>query len=100
MASVKVHAYSGPHDGQGSCDFRGENYVGKNEGDRHRTLFEWEYGDGVDTNEHIEETLRDGPGMNRVMARLIKADGLPFELKLFLGMIGAGEKLRIGVWDE
>lgn len=100
MATVKLHAYSGDHNGFESCDFRGDKYVGRDQGDSHRTLAEWEYGPDVETNEHIEDVLENGPEWNQMTARLLNGFQMPFEITVLLGMMGAGEKLRLGVWDK
>ena len=100
MATIKLHAYSGPNDGTESCDFRGMGKVGLPAPDKHSTLMEIEFGPDVSTNEQIEAVIRDGPEWNRLTKALLdgaKPSGLIGEI---LRLVSPGEGLRICVMDE
>jgi hypothetical protein len=95
MATITLHAYKGTDDGTASCDYRGERFIGHEQGDEHRTIFEKEFGPGITTNAEIEAVLEHGPALNRVLSQMVPAVNLPEGF-------GSGSRLglRIGVWDE
>ncbi len=107
MDTIRLHGGHFANDGTDSCDFRGDNYIGHQQGDEHRTLIELD-ADGTltfttpiepikahirlgqdDFERLVAATLTYGPLIN---ARLRTAS-LEFPL---LGTVSA----RIGVWDK
>lgn len=89
MASIKLHIFVGDNDGSESCDFRGDNFIGSEQGDEHRTVAEIDPA----SEEQIGMALEFGPRLNQLLSRLIPAD--PIE-----AIIGKEAGLRIGVWDS
>lgn len=53
-----------------SADLR-ENEPGQHVGEHHTTLAEEEFGPDVDTNDRIEEVLRDAPSWNRLTSQML-----------------------------
>lgn len=84
MAAIKIHAYVGSNTGAGSCDFRGENAIGHEQGDEHRTIFEIDPA----TEEDVAAVLQFGPQLNAIIAKATAAAGI------------GGGSARIGVWDN
>lgn len=96
MATIKVHEFTGEDNGFESCDYRGQGELGG----QHKTLLEEEFGTDVETNERIEEVLRDGPEWNRLTASLLKGlkpNGL---LGGLIDLVAPGAGIRIGVFDH
>lgn len=89
QTTVRLHSYVGTNDGTTSCDFRGPLFVGDNEGDHHKTLYEL---DVDDTNPIVAETLLVGPQLNGLLKKLT----LPAQAQAQAGNV----RLRIGVWDK
>ena len=85
MASIKIHAFVGSDSGTESCDYRGDKFIGHEQGDEHRTLFEKDPA----TEEEIAAVLEMGPKLNALFDTLTPSEGF--------GIEGG---LRIGVWDE
>lgn len=107
MATVKVHLRSGKaeHNGHENCDFRGDRRpTGDEHGEKQKTIFEREFGPDVQTNEFIEKVLADGPAWNRLTAELfegmVPAKVFGVDVGDALSFAGAGDELRIGVFDE
>lgn len=98
MASIKIHVAK-PHfsnDGSESCDFRGENFIGHEQGDEHATIFERQ----DPPEDFIAEVLENGPEWNR-MNGLLLAEMIPSSfLSGAMSIANAKPALRIGVWDE
>lgn len=98
MASIKIHAAK-PHfanDGSESCDFRGDKFIGHEQGDEHMTIFERQ----DPTDEQIALVLENGPEWNRMNGFLL-AEMIPSSI--FGGVLAIANvkpALRIGVWDE
>lgn len=99
MASIKLHARGGDDSANGftDCDFRGDKAVHPPV-DRHKTLFERDPA----TDEQVALVLEHGPAFNRMLAEIdfLPAQVLGLPIGEILGRVGAGEHLRIGVWDE
>lgn len=100
MASIKTHVYRGTDDGTESCDFRGEHFIGSDEGDHHRTIPQLE----IDpANENLVELVLDhGPAINRIFSAMAAAqpDSIS-QMASMLGLDGDGDVgIRIGVWDN
>lgn len=106
MASIKTHLFAGHDDGSESCDFRGQNAIGKPDGDEHRTIPQTETDpasqDAVDialvagpkANAKVQDGLKELLGENygataKVVHELLGGDG---SATVF--------GLRVGVWDE
>lgn len=98
MSAIKLHIFRGDNPGIESCDFRGDNFIGSEQGDEHRTILE------VDpaSDELVSTVLSHAPAVNGLFQAigaeqpdwLAKAAGL-------LSLDGNGPVgLRIGVWDE
>lgn len=85
MAAIKVHAFVGSNAGTESCDFRGDKFIGHEQGDEHRTIFEKDPA----TEAEIAAVLEYGPKLNALLDTLTPSEGF--------GIEGG---LRIGVWDE
>jgi hypothetical protein len=101
MATIKVHAVTkGTNRGTESCDFRGANKIGAEQGDHHKTVFEKEFGPSVTTNEDIEAVLADGPEWNRLTQRLMDGMKPAGPIGQLVDALGVNAFLRIGVWDE
>lgn len=102
MASIKLHAIIGDTQDWGteSCDFRNmaDDVF---PGETHRTVLEMDFGPSVETNDAIEQVLRDGPALNRSLRSLtdmgLSAAG-PFGAAI--GLSGARVGFRLGVWDK
>jgi hypothetical protein len=98
MASIKIHAFRGTHTGAEDCDFRGDKFVGHEQGDEHRTLLE------VDPapDALVEAVLEVGAKLNALFGELTAAE--PDALGTVasaLGLDGEGPVgLRVGVWDN
>ncbi len=100
MASIKLQSVSGPHIGDVSCDWRGDKFKGEAEGDHHKTLFEKDFGSGVETNEFIERVLRLGPEFNRIAAEMFVGWDMPKGLGQLFNFFGVGDRIRIVVMDN
>lgn len=85
MAAIKLHAGVFSDNGAESCDFRGDKFIGAEQGDHHRTISEIDPA----SDAQIEQVLSFGPEINRLLDAMVPAEGFGVE---------AG--LRIGVWDE
>lgn len=98
MAAAKLHVFRGDNDGTAFCDFRGENFIGKEQGDHHRTLLE----EDPLPEDLIDEVLFIGPRLNVLLQRFAaKQPGEVGKLATMLGLDGDGPVgLRIGLWDE
>lgn len=93
MASLKLHAVIGTNHGTESADFRGDNFIGHEQGDEHRTLAELDPA----TDEQVNEALVVFPILNQHLAQLgplALANGLVHDLT------GKDVFLRFGIWDE
>jgi hypothetical protein len=98
MASLKLHVYRGENPGTESCDFRGENFVGAEQGDHHRTILEIDPA----TEGMVALALEQGVAMNAVF-EMFKSQQPDFagNVATALGLEGDGlVGLRFGVWDE
>ena len=89
MSAVKIHAVLGTDHGTESCDFRGDLFIGHDQGDEHRTLAEIDPA----SDSEIEMALEFGPKANELFGRLAPAKGVG-------DIFGKDAFLRIGVWDE
>lgn len=87
MAAIKVHVGIFSDDGTASCDFRGERFVGSEQGDHHRTVLEIDPA----SDEEVELCLSVGPSLNQLFKRMVAGAGILAE---------ASAGARIGVWDE
>lgn len=93
--TIRLHSYTTvdgvePHTGIDSCDFRGEHFVGKADGDGHKTLVEFD----VDENHPaVAAALEHGPAMNRGFRAIFDAQVSPNDDDLV-------PCLRIGVWSK
>ena len=98
MASIKLHVFRGTDNGSDSCDYRGDKFIGHEQGDEHRTVLEIDPADEL----IVKDTLELGPDLNQLFSRLTASE--PAELGVVataLGLAGSGPVgLRIGVWDE
>ena len=97
MAAIKLHSYRGKNDGSISCDFRGDKFIGHEQGDEHHTLYEIDPA----SDDLIHEVLRLGPDVNRLFKALRDAQVSATESAL--DVLGEGDGpvgLRIGIWDE
>ena len=100
MASIKFHVFRGDNDGTESCDFRGEGFIGEEQGDHHRTIPQLEIDPASD--ELVEAVLEYGPAANDLFSaiREHQPDQLA-QLATLLGLEGSGPVgVRVGVWDE
>lgn len=88
MPSIKLHVFSGPNDGTESCDFRGDKFVGSQQGDQHRTLMEKDPA----SDEEVAAVLALGPSINVVLSQMVPGD--------LIGILWKNAGLRLGVWDE
>ena len=99
MAAIKIHLRSGDDSANGfeSCDFRGPLAVHPPT-DRHKTVLERDPA----TDEQVAKVLEHGPALNRLLAEidLFPSKVAGIDVSELLGRAGAGEQLRIGVWDE
>lgn len=100
MPDIKLQARSGPDqfNGHTDCDFRGDKRPTKEDGEAMKTIAEKSNA----TDEEVALALEIGPLVNQLFGKI---DFLPS--KLFgvdvgdiLGRIGAGDQLRIGVFDN
>lgn len=103
MASIKLHIGKFSNPGTESCDFRGDKFIGKEQGDHHSTVLEK---DPASANE-VELALQLGPKINAAFNDLKGLTGdigmLPAKgLEIFGQLRGeeTGLELRIGVWDD
>ncbi len=85
MASIKLHVGIFSDPGTESCDFRGDKFIGHEQGDEHRTVLEKDPA----TDAEIALVLEHGPVLNRILDTLVPAESF--------GIEGGA---RIGVWDE
>jgi len=85
MASIKVHVGIFSDNGAESCDFRGDKFIGHEQGDEHRTILEKDPA----TEAEIAAVLEYGPKLNALLDTLTPSEGF--------GIEGG---LRIGVWSE
>lgn len=104
MASVKVHVGKFSDPGTASCDFRGDKFIGKEQGDHHSTVRGLEIDPAPEAL--IEKVLEKGPKINQHgqdfsqgLLDLGLDLGALFELSSALGG-PEGASIRIGVWDE
>lgn len=92
VTTIRIHSFvddNPAENGTSSCDFRGAAFVGDNEGDHHKTLFEL---DVEDTDPLVAEALLIGPQINGLLQRL----QLPAQAQAQVGNV----RLRIGVWSK
>ena len=101
MASVKLQARSGDASANGfvACDFRGDGMVHPPV-DHHKTLFEKDPA----PDELVQKGLEKGPLLNQLLdelcAELVPAEVFGLPVGELLTRVGAGDRLRIGVFDE
>lgn len=98
MASIKLQVYRGKDSGISSCDFRGDKFIGHDQGDEHRTIFEIDPA----SDELVTLALMDGPKLNALMDAFKAAEPeFAGEAASLLGLAGEGDPgLRIGVFDN
>jgi hypothetical protein len=102
MASIKFHVFrrEGTDPGILSCDFRGERFLGAEQGDYHRTIPQLEIDPASD--ELVARALQIGPELNSLFDEMHKAQPDSFgDIASALRLEGNGPvSLRVGVWDE
>jgi len=98
MAAFKIHVYRGTNAGTASCDFRGDNAIGHEQGDEHRTVIEQDPA----SEALIAETLVSGLAVNSLFDRLKAIEPDVFgKIASVLGLEGEGPVgLRVGIWDN
>jgi len=98
MAALKIHVYRGTNAGTESCDFRGDNFIGHEQGDEHRTVVE----EDPASDALIAETLASGPAVNALFDRFKAVEPEVFgKIASVLGLEGEGPVgLRVGIWDN
>lgn len=98
MASIKLHVYRGTNKGTESCDFRGDKFIGHEQGDEHRTVLEIDPA----SPDLIEEVLSLGPSINALLGRLTENQPAALgPIATGLGLEGDGPVgLRLGTWDN
>ena len=90
MAAIKLHLFKGIDHGTESCDYRGDKFIGAEQGDHHRTVAEIDPADDA----QIEAVLEFGPKINALFDKFVPSES-------FAGILGGDEVgLRVGVWDE
>lgn len=89
MAAIKIHGFVGENDGTKSCDFRGDKFIGHEQGDEHRTIFEIDPA----SDEQLELVLEHGPEINELLSKMSAASAVH-------SLLGKSAGLRIGVWDN
>ena len=106
MASIKTHFFAGHDDGSVSADFRDERYIGKAEGDEHRTVPQLEVDPA--SSEAVQIALAAAPVANAKFQAAMK-DALGDNYKTVAGVVhkalgGDGTAtvfgLREGIWDN
>ncbi len=91
MASIKLHALRHATDfGVDSCDYRGDKFIGHDQGDEHSTVLEKDFGPTVTENKEIALVLELGPEFNQLLRQMTTP----------LHGIVPDAGFRIGVWDE
>ena len=95
--TVRVHTVTStapvPNWGTESCDFRGANFIGDNEGDHHATREEW---DVPDDSPLVIACLEEGPAVNSFFHKVWQnvTAPLPAEAAALVPHI------RVGCWDK
>lgn len=106
MASIKTHIFAGHDAGTESCDFRGDNSIGKAQGDEHRTIPQLEVDPAPELA--VEEVLLAGPVANQEVQDALhdvlggKYTAVAQALHKVLGGDGTATVfgIREGVWDD
>lgn len=103
MASIKLHVFrdvNSDNDGTENCDFRGDRFVGHEQGDEHRTVPQLEIDPAPEAL--IEKVLAFGPEVNSLLGDMLDLQPEAVQsLADALGLKGQGPvKLRFGVWDD
>lgn len=90
MAKIKFQLVTGVDHGTASADFRGDKFIGHEQGDEHKTLFQLKTEDEA----VIQEALTVAPGMNAFLSKLIPHANA-------VDLLGGKDAfLRIGVFDD
>ena len=90
MAKIKFQLVTGVNHGTESADFRGDKFVGHDQGDEHRTLFQLQ----SESENVVNEALTVAPGFNAFLSKLTPHTNAVD----FLG--GHDAFFRIGVFDD
>jgi hypothetical protein len=100
MAAVKFHVFRGDNNGSAGCDFRGEKFIGAEQGDHHRTIPQLEVDPA--SEDLISQVLTLGPSINALFDAICdKQPGQFGQLAGMLGLEGEGPVgIRVGVWDD
>lgn len=103
MPDIKIHAREGQEQFNGfeDCDFRGDKRpTGDEHGEKQKTIFELANA----SEEQVQRVLDNGPEWNRLTAMLtegmVPAKILGVDVGQALSIAGAGDQLRIGVFDD
>lgn len=103
MASGKLHIGKFSNKGTESCDFRGDKFIGKDQGDHHATVLEKDPLSEFELN----LILTEGPNINKALSSLDQVVAtLGMEPSKGIEILGelrgeeTGLSLRIGVWDN
>jgi hypothetical protein len=104
IPTVRLHAGVLKDPGTESCDFRGSNFIGEDDGDHHRTVLELDR-DGtlivLDQKTKIE--LEEGE-FDEIMAAVLafgtKINTILSRASFDVPLVSGRASARVGVWDK